>query len=157
MEFNGTFLVTIITFIVFVFLMNKILYQPVLDIMEERRKFIDGNYQAVSDNDSKSGELSDKKAERLKDAKDDARVKYLETINDFKSQKADLVNVAQENARQELERFSGELENLSNDAKRGLKDRMTELANDIVEKVLGYRSEVKGFDNDVVDRVLWRE
>ena len=54
MEFNGTFLATIITFIVFVFLMNKILYAPVLNIMEERRRVIDGNYQTASDNDTKT-------------------------------------------------------------------------------------------------------
>ena len=32
---------------------------------------------------------------------------------------------------------------------------MTDLANDIVEKVLGYRSEVQGFDNDTVNDILY--
>jgi F0F1-type ATP synthase membrane subunit b/b' len=50
MEFNGTFFVTIITFIVFVFLMNKILYAPILNIMEERKNFVDGNYKTALEN-----------------------------------------------------------------------------------------------------------
>ena len=29
--------------------------------------------------------------------------------------------------------------------------------NDIVEKVIGYRSEVQGFDEDVVNKVLWEK
>ena len=32
---------------------------------------------------------------------------------------------------------------------------MTDLANDIVEKMLGYRSEVPYFDNEKVDRILY--
>ena len=61
MEFNGTFLVSIITFIVFVFLMNKVLYAPILNIMEERKKFIDDNYKSAQDNDEKSVKISEEK------------------------------------------------------------------------------------------------
>ena len=157
MEFNGTFLATIVTFIVFVCLMNKILYAPVLNIMEERKRVIDGNYQTASDNDTKSEELANQKEAKLDEAKNDARGKYVDALNDFKSKRADLVNDAQSVAHEELERSRAAREKLSNEAKQGLKNRMTELANDITEKVLGYRSEINGFDNDVVDRVLWRE
>ena len=45
---------------------------------------------------------------------------------------------------------------ISNEAKEGLKSKMTDLANDIAEKVLGYRSEVQGFDNDKVNDILYR-
>ena len=50
MEFNATFLATIISFIVFVFLMNRILYAPVLNIMSERKAYINGNYKAAEEN-----------------------------------------------------------------------------------------------------------
>ena len=58
MEFNGTFLATIITFIVFVILMNKVLYVPILSIMEERKSIIDENYKSAQENDTKSAELT---------------------------------------------------------------------------------------------------
>ena len=48
-----------------------------------------------------------------------------------------------------------ELENLSNEVKVGLRNSMTDLANDIVEKIIGYRSEISGFDEDAVNKVLW--
>ena len=44
---------------------------------------------------------------------------------------------------------------MSNEVKANLRDRMADLANDIVEKVLGYRSEVQGFDNDTVNKILY--
>jgi flagellar biosynthesis/type III secretory pathway protein FliH len=47
------------------------------------------------------------------------------------------------------------LENISNETKDALKSSMTDLANDIVEKVIGYRSEVQGFDGKTVDEILY--
>ena len=155
MEFNGTFLATIISFVVFVLLMNKILYAPILKIMEERREYIDKNYKAVEENSIKIKKLTEKKNEKLTKAREEAKEKYLETVEEFKTQKAEIVMEAQEIARDELEKSRIELQNLSNEVKEGLKGSMTDLANDIVEKVIGYRSEVQGFDNKTVDEILY--
>ena len=155
MEFNATFLATIISFIVFVFLMNKILYVPILNIMEERRAYIDGNYKAVEKNNAKIKKLTEKKEEKLLGAKEEAKEKYIETVDEFKAQKTEIISEAQELAKEELEKSRFELESLSNEVKEGLKGSMTDLANDIVEKVIGYRSEVQGFDNRTVDEILY--
>jgi len=157
MEFNGTFLATIITFILFVFIMNKILYRPILGIMEERKNFIDSNYKNANENNAKTDELCAEKESKLNDAKDDARGKYLETVDEFKTQKADIVLEAQKCANEELERSRAELRELSDEVKNGLKGSMNELANDIVEKVIGYKTENEGFDEEVVNNVLWGE
>ena len=155
MEFNGTFLATIITFIVFVFLMNKVLYVPVLDIMEKRKNFVDENYKNAQENNSKTEELGREKEERLAGAKDDARGKYVSILDDFKNRKSGVIREAQNSAQDELNKAQGELDNLSNEVKEGLKGRMNELAGDIAEKILGYRSDINGFDDDTVNRVLY--
>ena len=155
MEFNGTFFVTIISFLVFVYLMNRILYSPILNIMSERRSFIDGNYRAARENDEKSDSLTQEREDRLIEAKGEARTRYVNTLNEYKTRKSELIENAHIDANKELENSRMELEKLSNDVKCGLKGSMTNLANDIVEKVIGYRSEVQGFDDEVVNRVLW--
>lgn len=157
MEFNATFLVTIITFIVFVILMNKILYAPILSIMEERKAFIDGNYRAAEDNDIRTQGLTEEKDEKLAEAKEEARDKYNEILDGFKEQRAQEVAQAQESAKNELEQSRLELENVSNEVKNSLKVSMTDLVNDIVEKVIGYRSDIQGFDDEVVNKVLWEK
>ena len=156
MEFNGTFLVSIITFIVFVFLMNKILYAPILNIMEERKNFINGNYKSAQDNEAKISSISEEKESLLADAKETARDKYNEKLSDYKNKRAEIVSDAQNSAKEEIEKSEIELLNLSNEVKDGLKSSMTDLANDIVEKVIGYRSEVQGFDNQKVDEILYQ-
>ena len=155
MDFNGTFFVTIITFVVFVFIMNKVLYAPILGIMEKRKDIIDSNYNDASENDKKCEVLSEKKEIELTTAKNDARIKYLSTINEFKQECKTKIESAQEAEREELERSNEELAHLSDEVKDGLKGSMANLASDIVEKVIGYRSEVQGFDSNVVDSVLW--
>ena len=155
MEFNGTFLATIITFILFVFIMNRVLYRPILGIMEERKNFIDSNYKSAKENDSKTDELCAEKEAKLNDARDNARGKYLETVEEFKTKKADIVSDAQKNSADELDRSRAELQQVSDEVKNGLKASMNDLANDIVEKVIGYRSEIEGFDDNKVNEVLW--
>lgn len=156
MEFNATFLVTIISFIVFVFLMNKILYEPMLRIVAQRRAFVDENLQAADDNHKKADEISAQKEEKLKGARSDAKNKYSEAVDEFKSKKESIVKQAQTDAEGEFNKAYEGLINLSNETKEGLKGRMTDLANDIVEKVIGYRSEVQGFNNDEVNKILYQ-
>ncbi len=156
MEFNATFLVTIVSFIVFVFLMNKILYEPMLKIVSERKTFIDGNLQAADENHKKAEEISNKKEERLNGARNDAKNLYSKSVSEFKSQKDDIVKQAQEDSDREFSQANDNLVNISNETKEGLKSRMSDLANDIVEKVIGYRSEVQGFNNDDVNRILYQ-
>ena len=155
MEFNGTFFATIITFIVFVFVMNKILYAPILGIMEERKNFIDSNYKDAKANDDKTQELNLERDSKLNDAKDNARVKYLQTVDEYKKESSAAIVLAQNKEKAELMQSKEELRKLSDEVKDGLKGSMKDLANDIVEKVIGYRSEVEGFDNSKVDEVLW--
>ena len=155
MEFNGTFLVTIISFVLFVFVMNKILYEPINNIVAQRREFVDENLRTADINHKKANEISAQKEEKLKGARNDARNKYSDAVVDFKNKKNDILKNAQCDADNELMQTYENLNNLSNEAKEGLKGRMTDLANDIVEKMIGYRSEVQGFDNDAVNRILY--
>lgn len=157
MEFNGTFLASIITFLVFVYLMNKVLYQPMADIVAKRKNIIDGNYQKAEELEKKAESIEAEVEEKLATAKDEAREKYIEVIDGYKEQRAEIIKDAQDVSKEELEKAYAALDNVSNEAKEGLKSKMTDLANDIAEKVLGYRSEVQGFDVDKVNEILYQQ
>ena len=155
MEFNATFFATIISFSVFVYIMNKILYEPVYKILTERENFIEGNYSDAEKNQNEAEELNNEREEKLDEAKEDARVKYNELLSDFKGERADIIQNAQNEASANLEQAYADLDNVSNETKESLKDSMKDLANDIVEKVIGYRSEVQDFDNDTINNILY--
>jgi len=157
MDFNGTFFAAIISFLVFVFVMNKLLYEPVRKIVNERNNFINGNYQSANENNAKADGLSKERDEKLAESKENAREKYNEILTGYKDQRTNIVKDAQNKSQNELENAYADLSNVSNQAKENLKWKMTDLANDIVEKVLGYRSEVQGFDNDKINEILYSE
>ena len=157
MDFNGTFLATIISFLVFVFLMNKILYVPMREIVNARHEVVEGNYTSAAENDKKAEELVAEREEKLVEAKDDARKQYNEILDGFKSERTEIVQSAQEKSNSELEEAYKTLNNVSNQTKETLKGSMNDLANDIVEKVLGYRSEIQGFDNDTVNNIFYKQ
>ena len=117
---------------------------------------MDENLRTADRNHKKANEISAQKEEKLKGARNDARNKYSDSVVDFKNKKNDILKNAQCDADNELMQTYENLNNLSNEAKEGLKGRMTDLANDIVEKMIGYRSEVQGFDNDAVNRILYQ-
>ena len=48
-EFNATFIVSIVSFVVFIFIMNLIFYKPVLSVIKKREEYIiDNNNEAKS-------------------------------------------------------------------------------------------------------------
>ena len=155
MEFNGTFFAAIISFLIFVFVMNKLLYEPVRRIVNERNNFINGNYQAANENNTKADEMSADRDKKIIDAKEDAHTKYNEILNGYKEQKNNIIKDAQNKSHEDLEYAYADLNNVSNQAKENLKLRMCELANDIVEKILGYHSEVQEIDNDKVNEIFY--
>ena len=111
MEFNGTFLASIVSFIVFVFLMNKVLYAPMGKIVKERQSFIDSNLQSADANHKRADELSLERDNKLSGAKNEAREKYVESVNGFKNEKTQLVEKAQDETNGEL---AQDYENLNN-------------------------------------------
>ena len=85
MEFNATFLITIISFIVFALLMNVILYEPIKKIVEAREKYYSENNEIVSSNEVKGESLIKEKDQRISYAKEKSR-KSIQKFHD-KSQK----------------------------------------------------------------------
>ena len=155
MEFNGTFLATIISFILFVILMNKLLYKPIRRIVNERTDYINNNYLSADKNNKEAEELVTERDEKITEAKDGARLKYNEIVEGYKLQKNEVIQTTRAETDESLKQEYDKLNNVSNEAKESLKWKMNELASDIAEKILGYRSEVQGFDNDSVNNILY--
>jgi len=73
MEFNATFLITIISFITFTIIMNVILYRPLEKIVDERKELIEKNYSDGESAKLKANSILEKKANELAQAKADAK------------------------------------------------------------------------------------
>ena len=88
MEINATILVSAISFIVFIFIMNSILYKPVLEIMEKRQKYIDANKNEADEHRKKAQDLLSDKQARVADAQRKSRDIVASKADALKEEKA---------------------------------------------------------------------
>ena len=136
MEFNATFLICAISFIVFVFIMNQILYKPVAKIVSERERYIAENEKsAISDNEKANILIKDKE-KKVQSANKEAGKIIIDKSNDAKAERENLLNNARDNFRQNIENNKNLLIQEKNQAKDVASKDVTEMTNSIVAKIL---------------------
>ena len=97
MEFNATFIVSAISFIIFVVLMNIILYAPLQKVVEERKKTVDNNYNEANANSEKSTALLKDRADKILKAGQDAKSVINAKSNDANIKRDEITQSAKKN------------------------------------------------------------
>lgn len=135
MEFNATFLISAISFILFTLLMNKIFYKPLGKIMNERENFINDNLNDAKISNDKAKFLLKDKDEKLAKSLIEARAivsKELDATNkqsaqitaQAKQKAKDEVDLAKQNLSCEVEGFEDELNSKINELSEFLKNKI---------------------------------
>ena len=130
-EFNATFLIAMISFVVFMFIMNAIFYQPILNIIKKREQYVNSNYQEAKDISSQAEECKNEYNTKLTQAKEQSRQKVAASVDEFQAEAFNKTHEAKENAKNEIQSRKEELmrqkENFNSD--------YSELSDLIVEKI----------------------
>jgi len=136
MEFNATFLVSIISFIVFMKIMNAIFYIPLTNIIEEREKITNKNYEESKYATEQAEELLKNKNERLSQTAKKSRQILIDKTNEANSDYHEQVNSAKENSNKRINEIKSELSQSEKEAENVLNSHVENLAQSIVDKVL---------------------
>lgn len=137
MEFNATFIVSIISFILFTLIMNEILYKPVTKIVEEREHLINENYEnAHASNEKASAIYADREDKLNKTAAENKKL-TAEKLADANNQAKIKTNEAKQNSVEQINSAKSELINKSEVLNNELNSRIDGLAENISAKVLG--------------------
>lgn len=136
-ELNWTILVQMINFLVLMFVLNKILYKPILKIIAERDKQVSEGKQQVK-------ELAEKGAGMValyNDKLQAARVEAMTAKAAARKQSVEQVNAIIEEARKNAEQAILQVRQQVGEeiaaAKRELEPELASMANTIAEQVLG--------------------
>lgn len=135
MEFNATFLVSIVSFIVFIVIMNAIFYKPILKIIEERENFINGNYNAAKNSRDETQVLINKKDSRLTQALTESRKIITDTVNDANEKSKALTDDAKLASSQKIDIAKAQLQEQEKEISQALS--IQDVAQSISNKVLG--------------------
>lgn len=154
MEFNATFIVSAISFIVFTFIMNAIFYKPLSDVVEQRQKFIDETNEEAKLHREKSTAILKDREHKLGATKQDAKKIIADKTNEVKSQKSTMTADAQQKAVKTIDGAKEELQTSKGEAQDVLSDKVVNLAQDISSKLLGQGTKIDNVDKDLISKVI---
>ena len=135
MEFNATFLVSAISFVIFVFIMNAIFYKPLEKIITEREKLVSDTLNDAKNTREKSAKLIQEREEKLTKVAIESKeyiAKNLEKAN--KKAKVQLSN-SKNDSFKKIANEKSNIEKEKEEAAKILDKHIQNLANDIVKKV----------------------
>lgn len=136
---NETLFVQLISFLIFLFLMNRIMFRPLGNVMHERVDYMDGLKQSSIDADQEAIRLTNELTEKESAARHDA-IAFRKKLEKEASGKADEIYSA---VRKEIMQQKQETENEVNaqirQARESLQAESEMLAAGIMEKILNRR------------------
>ncbi len=137
MEFDATFLIAVISFCVFVFIMNKIFYAPVLKIMEERKLLVDDNYTHAMSIKEETNEKENYYQGELSKVRDEARGEISKQARAIKEERSKTIAEYKSDLYNKVSLQKEELRNSAIEAKEVLKNNLLDIAKGISFKILG--------------------
>lgn|SRR5574344_509394 len=154
MEFNATFIVAGISFIIFTFIMNAIFYKPIEQIVEKRKKFIADTTEEAKLNREKSDAILKDRDEKISSQHSEAKKLISDISEKSKLEKNDLAKSAQSKAANEINSAKELLGKEQADAQGVLTDDVINLAQNISSKLLGENVSVQNPDKAFIENIL---
>lgn len=139
---NGTFLFAAISFLVFLFIIKIILFQPITKVIEERNKFYAKNSKMENDSKEKSKALLDEKANTLQETRNKAS-NILKTANDEAKKESELkIEEAKKEVKEKIEKNQEKLNKEKTDTKNEIKNEVSNIVRTLSTKILGEEIEI---------------
>ena len=126
----------LIGFLITLFILAKFAWRPLLNLMEERRSKIAGEFDKIEEDRAEVQKLADQYEQKLKEIDNERRVKITEAVNEGKKVAEEIKSAAQDNARKIAEKAKTELQQDVDKAKVELKDEMVALTMMAAEKII---------------------
>lgn len=136
LEFDGTFVIAQISFIIFMVIMYFILLKPVGAIMYRRQKFMRKNELSAKKSAELAQEIEQKQEEKVKVAQKKASMLLSGVSTLLNAQRDNAVENAQQRGKTRLELVKKSLESQSESVQKELEPEVNEIAGIIASKVL---------------------
>ena len=137
MEFNATFIVSLVSFLVFTFVMNKILYQPITKIVDEREKLINDNHESALLCNEKVCAIHSQKESRLAEVAAENKKMTAEKLHEANILAKNKTNEAKRNSVEQINNAKSVINDETITLNNEINGRIDEFANIICSKVLG--------------------
>lgn len=126
-------LITLVIFLGLIFVLNSILYKPLLGFIDDRNKSIKNDEESVSKNASDTGNYEAQIEKIIGDARAEAQAKKHAALSEAKERAATKVAIKKESLEADFDSFMA-----------GLTDRKAELKSNLTAKIPELKSTLAG-------------
>ncbi len=154
MEFNATFFVSALSFIIFTFIMNAIFYKPLTKIIDERENYINRAVNDAQNSEEIANKLLKDKEETLVKIAEETRKIISSSTAEANAKGNDLTEEAKRQAEKSVEAAKENLNSETKQTQNELKVHVKELAENIASKVLKEETHIENVSNELIDRIL---
>ncbi len=137
MDFDATFFIAAISFILFTIIMNKIFYAPVMKMMEDRENYVASNYKAAEDAKVKIKENTDLKNSKLEETRNEGRGIISDKSNEVKRQNTEKIRSAKQTTIDNITKMKEELVQEAKNSKEVLFANVVDISKEISRTLLG--------------------
>ena len=123
-------------FLIFVWVMAKFAWRPLLNLMEERRSKIAGEFEKIEQDKAEVANLTAEYEAKLREIDNERRAKLVEAVDEGKSLAADIKAKAHDEVKAMHEKAKSDLQRDVDKAKVQLRDEMIAMTLTAAEKVI---------------------
>lgn len=136
---NETMVVIVVSFLIFLFIINRILFRPLQKVMEDRDDYMENLQKDTSDMEREIIQLADQLAEKESAARLDAQALRKEVENNGRDSAADIHQSVRNEVLDLNKKNMAEVEGQIIQARKHLHSEAEALVTGIMEKVLNRR------------------
>ena len=136
-QVNFTLFIQLINFLVLLFLLNVLLYQPIMAKMREREAQIKKDQEKAAELDQQVQDQENRHQEELTKAKQTAAQEKNVLLAEAKQKEAAILDKARAEAARIVDDMKAAIQADAEQVRQTLKTEMTPLSNSICEKILG--------------------
>ncbi len=134
---DSTIFIQMINFLILIFILNVLLYKPILGIMDKRKKRIQDTEDEIKNINLTIEEKMAAYEEKVRLAKMDALNQKNDILKGGSDQAKTIIDAARGEIPGMMEEFHGKMSREVTDARRILTDQSRKISVDIAEKLLG--------------------
>jgi len=156
LQLDSTLIVLIISFVSFMFIMQKIFYAPVRELREERKTYIENNKAMVEQIKREAEVVLKDYNSKIISTKLKANKIASNSTSQANNTKSAILQKKTEQVNSRINSYKQYIDHSKNEAKEALKSQVASLAQTISAKVLGEEVAISGITSEVIDRAMGR-
>ena len=134
---DSTILIQMINFLILIFILNMLLYKPILGIMDKRKKRFQDTEDEIKSINLTIEERMAAYEEKVRLAKMDALNRKIDILKEGSDQAKSIIDAARGEIPGMMEQFNETINKEVTEARRILADQSRKMSLDIAEKLLG--------------------